>query len=256
MCKDCGCKSALQHHHHDHHHEDHDHSHHPHHDHSHQLELGERVLAVNDRYAQENRKWFQKNKIVALNIISSPGSGKTLLLEKTLELLKNDLQMAVLVGDQATHNDADRLQKFGVPVRQINTISSCHLDAHMIGHELHDFVSPKIDLLFIENVGNLVCPAAFDLGEEHKIALLSTPEGEDKPEKYPVLFHEAQIILITKSDLIPYLDWSKEKCLASIRKVNPKAQVFFVSSKTGEGMGEWFKSLLNLVQKSHEHQTL
>ncbi len=260
MCKDCGCESAL----HQHHHSDHDHTHdhthdnepghdHSHeHDHSQKIELGQKVLAENDEYAGQNRQWLAKNHMTAINLISSPGSGKTLLLEKTIELLKGELALTILVGDQSTDKDAQRLLRHGAPVKQINTISSCHLDAHMIGHELESFVSPSTDLLVIENVGNLVCPAAFDLGEKLKIALLSTPEGEDKPEKYPVLFHEAELVVITKTDLIPHLDWSKEKCLNSIHKVNPKAKIIFLSSKTGEGLSEWTSYLKELCQHKHD----
>ena len=172
--------------------------------------LEESVLAKNDRIASENRLWFKQNGIRVLNLISSPGSGKTLLLEKTISRLASDLKMVILNGDQEHDFDAVRLKSAGAEVLQLNTASSCHLDAGMISRELGYFVRPEPQILVIENVGNLVCPAAFDLGETLKVALLSTTEGEDKPSKYPLLFHEAGLIVLTKMDLVPHLDWSLE----------------------------------------------
>jgi hydrogenase nickel incorporation protein HypB len=198
------------------------------------------LMQTNDDIAQANRLWLYNHNIKAYNIISSPGSGKTYLLEKTLAALKSDLSLAVLVGDQCTQNDALRLQKTGVPVKQINTISTCHLDARMIAQELNIFVhdlAPRI--LLIENVGNLVCPAAFDLGETAKIAILSTTEGEDKPQKYPLLFREAAAVVITKMDLVPHLDWNLAQTIENIRRLNSHAPIFTVSAKTGEGMTAW-----------------
>ena len=169
-------------------------------------------------------------------LISSPGSGKTFLLEKTLEALDGDVRAAVITGDQQTDNDAKRLEGKGAPVVQIETRSSCHLDAQQVRDRLEAVVFDGIELLLIENVGNLVCPAAFDLGEDSKVALLSVTEGEDKPLKYPVLFHDSPVCVITKIDLLPHLDTDIEKCRQSIRAVRPDAKIFEVSAKTGEGM--------------------
>jgi hydrogenase nickel incorporation protein HypB len=207
------------------------------------IELELSVLAKNDRIAAENRRWFAERGTRVLNLISSPGSGKTLLLERTVELLGANAGLAILTGDQEQDFDARRLKAAGADVRQINTRSSCHLDAEMIRKELGEFVKREHRLLVIENVGNLVCPAAFDLGETEKIALLSTTEGEDKPSKYPLLFHEASLILITKIDLMPHLDWNLELCLKHIRQVNPSAPILRLSARTGEGMGAWLDFL-------------
>ena len=182
----------------------------------------------------------------AVNLISSPGSGKTALLERTMVDIGKELNCSVLVGDQQTDNDAARLLDSGAKVKQINTYSSCHLDAVMVKKELGTFVTGDEDLLIIENIGNLVCPAAFDLGEDEKIALLSTTEGEDKPIKYPVLFNRATTVVITKMDLEPYLDWSLDKTKKYIRQVNPKAKIICLSSKTCEGMDQWYEYLKGL----------
>lgn len=220
------------------------------------LNLEEAVLAKNDSIAQKNRQWFHDNNIQVLNLISSPGTGKTLLLEKTVDLLKKmnskgqPFKISILTGDQEKDFDAQRLKNKGADVQQINTLHSCHLDASMIQKELNKFVQPDIDLLIIENVGNLVCPAAFDLGETKKIALLSTTEGEDKPSKYPLLFHEASLILLTKIDLMPYLDWNLEKCIEHLRKVNSKAPILQVSAKTGEGLSSWIDFLLSMKSET------
>jgi hydrogenase nickel incorporation protein HypB len=265
MCKDCGCglkketqielkgnlrnRNATQDHIHNHSlgaDQEHGHGHYHHHSQNQQITLDQKnimisLMQANDDVAQANRLWLYDHNITAHNIISSPGSGKTLLLEKTLAALKNDLSMVVLVGDQCTENDAIRLQKTGVPVKQINTISTCHLDAPMIAKELDAFVHDyEPEILLIENVGNLVCPASFDLGETTKIAVLSTTEGEDKPQKYPLLFREASAVVITKMDLMPYLDWSLPKAMENIRRLNSRAPIFVLSAKTGEGMGDWF----------------
>jgi hydrogenase nickel incorporation protein HypB len=247
MCKDCGCQDALKgksmHH---HHHHDHDHTHTHAKDGSRTLTLEQNVLQKNDDIAHRNWHWLDDHCVMALNIMSSPGAGKTALLEATLAKLKDRLKIAVLVGDQQTDNDARRLQTEGVQVKQINTYSSCHLDAAMIQKELGSFVNGDEDLLIIENVGNLVCPAAFDLGEKQKVALLSVTEGEDKPVKYPVLFHDADVILISKIDLIPHLDWDRQATLNYIRQVNTKAEVIELSAKTGEGMDTWCDYLLQV----------
>jgi len=207
------------------------------------LELS--VLAKNDRIAQENRDWFETHRVQVMNLISSPGSGKTFLLEKTAQHFGKTApaRMAILTGDQEQDFDAQRLKAVGADVLQLNTQSACHLDASMIQKQLGAFVLPEHRLLIIENVGNLVCPASFDLGESMKVALLSTPEGEDKPSKYPLLFKEAGLIVITKMDLVPHLDWSLELCEQHIRKVNPMARILLLSAKTGEGLPEWFDFL-------------
>ena len=262
MCRDCGCSQANERAHeqgHDHRH-DHHHDHHHHHHHGpgpwrapkkalHRITLEESVLAKNDRIAAENRAWFAERGIHVMNIISSPGSGKTMLLEKTARRLSAlsgvPVRMAILTGDQERDFDAERLRAAGAEVKQLNTASACHLDAEMIRKELGGFVRPDLTHLVIENVGNLVCPAAFDLGENEKIALLSTTEGEDKPSKYPLLFHEASLILITKTDLIPHLDWSLEACEGHIRSVNSRAPILRVSARTGEGMESWLDFLMS-----------
>ena len=200
------------------------------------------ILAKNDGIAAQNRTWFEQQRMRVLNLISSPGSGKTALLEKTvrhLALESPEFKMAILAGDQEREFDTLRLRAVGAEVLQLNTGSACHLDASMIRKELGKFVRPEHRLLIIENVGNLVCPAAFDLGENEKVALLSTTEGEDKPSKYPLLFREASLIVLTKMDLMPYLNWSLELCEQHIRKVNATAPILCLSSKTGEGLGVW-----------------
>jgi len=210
------------------------------------LHLATDILKKNNHMAQHNQHWFRDHHVSAINLMSSPGAGKTALLEKTISALSSEINFSILVGDQQTDNDATRLQLVGGKVRQITTHSSCHLDATMIDKELNDFVTPDLDLLFIENVGNLVCPAAFDLGENERVALLSTPEGEDKPIKYPVLFNKASLIILTKMDLVPYLEWDEKKCIEYIRKVNPTAKIIKLSAKTGEGMHEWINYLRKL----------
>jgi len=210
------------------------------------ISLETNVLAKNDQQALENRNWLKKHNIKSINMISSPGTGKTLLLEKTLELFSAKKRITIITGDQEESFDADRLQNKGATIKQLNTYSSCHLNALMISNELGSSVKEDTNLLIIENVGNLVCPAAFDLGEDVKIALLSTAEGEDKPSKYPVLFHTASVIIITKIDLIPHLDWNIEKCISHIRKVNPTAPILKLSAKTGEGMQDWLNYLYDL----------
>lgn len=218
----------------------------------HTLILGDKVLAKNEEIAARNQKWFSDREIRVLNMISSPGSGKTMLLEKTTELLRTRggaMKVAILTGDQERDFDERRLASRGAKVKQINTISSCHLDAAMIERELGGFVTSDTGLLIIENVGNLVCPAAFDLGETEKVALLSTTEGEDKPGKYPLLFHRASVVVITKTDLIPHLDWSLGKCEEHIRKVNPSVPIIKLSARTGEGMEEWLDFVAGAAAK-------
>ncbi len=205
------------------------------------------VLARNDELAARNREWLGKRNVASINMISSPGSGKTFLLEKTLEALRGKLKAAVIAGDQQTDNDAQRLKGKGAAVVQIETRSSCHLDAQQVSERLEEVAADGTELLFIENVGNLVCPAAFDLGENSKVALLSVTEGEDKPLKYPVLFSDAPVCVITKTDLLPHLDVDIQKCRDSVRAVRPDAVIFEVSAKTGEGMDAWIDYLSGLT---------
>lgn len=235
MCNSCGCGTANEH--------GHDH----HHARTKTVTLEEKVLAQNDALADQNRAWLIERGIVAINLISSPGSGKTYLLEKTLEALDGKVKCAVITGDQQTDRDAQRLQGKGAKIHQIETISSCHLDAHQISHALEAVVEEGTQLLFIENVGNMVCPTSFDLGESFKVALLSTPEGEDKPIKYPVLFATAKAVILTKMDLADALDWDLSACRKYIQQVQPGAHTIELSAKTGDGMDEWLNYLEKLI---------
>jgi len=207
------------------------------------VQIEQSILSKNDQYAATNRSLFAKQNIFALNLVSSPGSGKTTLLTTTLNALKNNISLAVIEGDQETANDADRIRETGVSAVQVNTGKGCHLDAHMIGHALEKLSFEEQGLLFIENVGNLVCPAGFDLGEAHKVAILSVTEGEDKPLKYPDMFHAADVLLLNKVDLLPYLDFDVELCIENAKKVNPNIDVIRCSATTGEGMQEWYQWL-------------
>lgn len=233
MCTTCGCQAG------------HD-GHHHHHDHHHEEATGKRVsvetdiLDRNNRLANNNRILLEQKGIFALNLVSSPGSGKTSILERTLRELHGSFRCAVIEGDQQTDNDARRIAATGVPVRQINTGTGCHLDAHMVGHAMEELPLDDLDLLFIENVGNLVCPAAFDLGEAHKVVVLSVTEGEDKPSKYPQMFHAADVMLLNKIDLLPHLDFKMDSCLEMARRVNPGIEVFTLSARSGEGMAGWY----------------
>jgi hydrogenase nickel incorporation protein HypB len=242
MCIDCGCATPNLDHQHQHD-ETHGHGHEHHHEHDHDhrtIRIGEDLLAKNDRLARSNREAFAARGLFVLNLVSSPGSGKTSILERTLADLKDQVRFAVLEGDQQTSNDADRIAATGVPVRQINTGAGCHLDAHMIGHGVEAFDLGATDILLIENVGNLVCPAAFDLGEDHKVAVLSVTEGEDKPVKYPQMFQAADLLLINKIDLLPYLRFDIEQCKAFARQVNPRIRILELSCQNGEGMPAWY----------------
>jgi len=272
MCTVCGCGDgetriegeADQQHSHEHPHtHDHDHEHthehetsssHDHHyghgpAHAHapgmsqtrMIQIEQDILGKNNEYAQKNRQLFASKGMLTLNLVSSPGSGKTTLLTETLTALKDELPMAVIEGDQETSNDAERIRETGVPAIQINTGKGCHLDAHQVGHAIQHLSPEDTTTLFIENVGNLVCPAAFDLGEAHKVAILSVTEGEDKPIKYPDMFHAADLLLLNKIDLLPYLDFDMDKCIEYARRVNPGIQVLKVSSKSGEGMDDWYQ---------------
>lgn len=261
MCKNCGCGGGHTHSHaegggHHHHHHDGGGEEHVHRDadgrvYSHRHEpsgtvvpLEQAVLAANDGVAEANRRWFRERGITVFNLISSPGSGKTTLLEKTLDALSAaGIPTAVIVGDQYGDADAERMRNRGAAVTQIETRDSCHLNAEQVQAVLERAVPAGTRLLFIENVGNLVCPVAFDLGEEAKIALLSTPEGEEKPVKYPGLFAVAALVLLTKIDLAPVLEWNRELCLANLRTVNPEAEVLEISARRGNGLEAWIDYL-------------
>ncbi|MEJ2444863.1 MAG: hydrogenase nickel incorporation protein HypB [Exilibacterium sp.] len=199
------------------------------------------ILGKNNQYAAANRRWFAQRGILALNLVSSPGSGKTTLLTRTITALKGKYSLAVIEGDQQTANDAERIRATGVRALQINTGKGCHLDAHMVGHGLQTLEPENDAVLFIENVGNLVCPAAFDLGEAHKVAILSVTEGEDKPIKYPDMFHAADLLLLNKVDLLPYLQFDTDKCIDYARRVNPAIKVIRLSATSGEGMHDWYR---------------
>ena len=240
-------------HQHDHEHphaRSHEHPHaHPHaHDHSHdhdpapgsrEIAVHQSVFAANDRMAERNRGFFRALGLLTLNVVSSPGSGKTALLQKTIERLPPATRVGVIVGDLETDNDARRLRTTGAPVVQISTGTLCHLDAEMVARAVGQLDAKTLDVLFIENVGNLVCPAEFDLGEDLRVALLSVTEGEDKPLKYPPMFRHADVVVITKTDLAPHVDFDRAAALANIRRVNPNARIVEVSAKTGEGMADW-----------------
>ena len=201
------------------------------------------ILGNNNQLAAHNRAHFIENRQLVLNLVSSPGSGKTTLLTETLMKLKDQCACAVIEGDQQTSNDADRIRETNVPAIQVNTGKGCHLDAQMIHDAYHQLAINEPGFLFIENVGNLVCPASFDLGEASKVAILSVTEGEDKPLKYPNMFAAADLMIINKIDLLPYVDVNIEDCVANARKVNPNIQVIKLSAKTGEGMDAWLNWL-------------
>ncbi|PKO61191.1 MAG: hydrogenase accessory protein HypB [Betaproteobacteria bacterium HGW-Betaproteobacteria-18] len=290
MCVTCGCgegevriEGEAVHHEHGHGHahvhadgtrHDHEHPHghehaHPHdhpHDHSHDpaashshapgvtqkrmVQIEQDILAKNNAYAQANRQALAERGIFALNLVSSPGSGKTTLLCKTIALL--GLQpVAVIEGDQQTSQDADRIRATGAQAIQINTGKGCHLDAHMVGHAMDQLKLADDALLLIENVGNLVCPAAFDLGEAHKVVILSVTEGEDKPIKYPDMFRAASLMLLNKIDLLPHLTYDVDAAIAYARRVNPQIRVIQLSATSGEGMAEWLAYLRDGMTQAH-----
>lgn len=271
MCSTCGCSSNENgitltkmgenhhtHHHHDghthsheHHHGDHAHSHEHSHEHSHDhhhhhshgtniVELEKDILHQNQLGAERNRGFFEALNIFAMNLVSSPGSGKTSLLEKTIADLKNEIEFSVIEGDQQTTNDAERIHALKVPVLQINTGKGCHLDSEMIAKSLKELKPKQNSILMIENVGNLVCPSMFDLGENQRVVIISTTEGEDKPLKYPDMFFTSNICIINKIDLLPYLKFDIEKLKENAKKVNPHIQFFEVSATSGEGMEAWY----------------
>ena len=203
------------------------------------VQIEQDILSKNNAYATENRQYFAEHGLFAINLVSSPGSGKTTLLVKTIEALAGRVPVAVVEGDQQTSHDADRIRATGAAAVQVNTGKGCHLDAHMVGHAIERLDLADDSLLMIENVGNLVCPAAFDLGEAHKVVILSVTEGEDKPLKYPDMFHAADLMILNKVDLLPYVSFDVDKSIEYARRINPKLAVLKVSATTGEGMERW-----------------
>lgn len=204
------------------------------------IKLIKNILEANDRIAEESRKIFDQNKIFVINMMSAPGAGKTTLLERTINAIKNRIRIGVIEGDIATTGDAERIEATGVPVVQINTDGACHLDANMIRGVIDDLPLSEIKLLIIENVGNLVCPAEFRVGEDAKVMLLSATEGDDKPLKYPLMFSESSLLLINKIDLLPYTDFNITKVKKDSLSINPELDIIEVSAKTGEGMERWY----------------
>lgn len=198
------------------------------------------ILSKNDAYAADNRRYFARTRSFVLNLVSSPGAGKTTLLVRAIEDLKERYPIAVIEGDQQTSNDADRIRATNVPAVQVNTGKGCHLDAHMVGHALDDMPLTPGGLLFIENVGNLVCPAGFDLGEAHKVVILSVTEGEDKPLKYPDMFAASDLMIVNKIDLAPHVDFDVDKAVDYARRINPSIEVVQLSARTGEGLSELY----------------
>ena len=277
MCDTCGCQDSDQvkilkpgeEHEHDHHHEhghghdhhhDHEHGHDHHHDHEHEhphthgehshreIAVEQDILSRNNLLAERNRGYFEALGILALNMVSSPGSGKTSLIERSVSEMGDQVGFFVVEGDQQTVNDALRIEKAGAPAIQINTGDACHLDANMVNMAVKKLDPAKNSILIIENVGNLICPSLFDLGEQKRVLIFSVTEGDDKPEKYPGIFHSADVCIISKTDLLPYVDFDVEKAKNTCRQLNPGMIFFELSAKTGEGMEEWYlwlKSALN-----------
>jgi len=248
MCATCGCseEGAVRVHHHvassTHAHDPGDHAHA--HGSGTTVRLEEAVLGRNAAYAGKNRAWFRERGIFALNLVSSPGAGKTTLLVRTIRELSARLPISVVEGDQETSRDADRVRAAGAPVLQINTGTACHLDAHMVGHAVETLRPPAGSSIVIENVGNLICPAMFDLGEEKRVLVSSVTEGEDKPLKYPHMFRSADLVLLNKMDLLAHVDFSLDRFVEHVAEVHPRARVLPLSATRGDGMAEWYEWLL------------
>ncbi|MGI6655332.1 MAG: hydrogenase nickel incorporation protein HypB [Desulfobulbus sp.] len=247
MCDICGCGQ------HEHRHDEHG-AHGDHEDHgARMIEVQQSLLAANEQQAASNRRHIEAMGAVAINLISSPGSGKTTLLERTIDLLGETVRIGVIEGDLETERDADRIRAKGVNAVQLTTGGACHLDAPMVHTGLHVLEhlgkGAGYDLIFIENVGNLVCPAAFDLGEHQRVILLSVPEGSDKPVKYPATFRTADLVLLTKTDLLPYFDFSVEEAAGEASRLRPEAPVLSLSATTGEGMDAWIDYLQGLLRR-------
>ena len=244
-----------EHAHHEHHHHEHEHHEHHHHEHdARMVKIEQDILAKNDGYAAKNRARFAERGIVAINLMSSPGSGKTSLLVRTLEALGSRVPMAVIEGDQQTSLDADRIRATGVPALQVNTGKGCHLDASMIERAAERLEVPDGALLFIENVGNLVCPAGFDLGEHKRVVLCSVTEGEDKPAKYPNMFAFADMVIVNKIDLLPYVPIDVEVLEEGIARIQPNAEILRVSTTTGEGFDAWIGWLERMRHRAEAAQ--
>lgn len=237
MCATCGCDTHTHTHTHSH-----SHSHAHAHDEKH-IAVEKDVLYENNLLAARNRGFFDAKNILAINLVSSPGSGKTTLLERTLTDLKEAVTFSVIEGDQQTTRDADRIHATGTKVVQINTGKGCHLDAHMVMHALQGMHPHENGVLFIENVGNLVCPAMFDLGEKERVVVMSVTEGDDKPLKYPDMFHTSHLCIINKIDLLPYVPFSLDKAIANAKRINPKLEVITLSCTSGEGLDKWYQWL-------------
>ena len=269
MCAICGCEgdgkvTVLNLHAHDAHEHEHVHADgtrhvhsHPHdhaHDHSHgaTLEIQTRILAKNDAVAAQNRAWLAGREILTLNLVSSPGSGKTTLLERSIATMAGEIPLFVIEGDQATANDGERIRAAGAPVVQVNTGSGCHLDAEMVRRGLAELRPAPGSIVFIENVGNLVCPALFDLGERAKVVTFSITEGEDKPIKYPHMFRAAGLVLLNKIDLLPHVDFSLRAAIDNVRRVNPEAPIIELSARTGEGFVAWLQWIRTALVAARE----
>ena len=246
MCTTCGCDHHSNMSHEEMHRLGIAHEHHHHEKESRKQKVEQDILSRNDLMAERNRGYFEAKNITCFNIVSSPGSGKTSFLEKTLELLQRRYPVAVIEGDQQTSNDADRIKALNIPCLQINTENGCHLDANMIHEAVTDLKPESNSILFIENVGNLVCPALFDLGEQKRIVLISVTVGDDKPLKYPYMFESADICIINKIDLLPYVDSKTERIKDNAKKINPEIQFFEISATKGSGMDKWINFLDNL----------
>ena len=251
MCSTCGCSQPADavtitkageehHHHHDHDHDHHhDHNHHHHNDHSREVELEIDILQKNNLLAERNRGWFEAKNIFSINLVSSPGSGKTSLLEKSIPTINKSKKVYVIEGDQQTMNDANRIKNAGADAIQINTGKGCHLDSHMVHHAIHDLDAENNSLIMIENVGNLVCPGLFDLGESKRVVVISVTEGSDKPLKYPTMFETSHLCVINKIDLLPYVDFDVEQTKEYALRINPNLEFIELSCTTGEGMEKW-----------------
>lgn len=239
MCGICGCTEGAEHAHHEHTNTLTTH----HHTTPQIISVEQNILSKNNQFAAANRHSLLQKNIMAINFMSSPGSGKTTLLTKTISDLKHHLEIAVVVGDQQTDYDAERIKTSGAQAIQVNTGKVCHLDAHMVGHAIEHLSLKEHSILFIENVGNLVCPALFDLGETYKIVILSVTEGDNKPLKYPDMFRGADLMILTKMDLLPHVDFDVEKSIDYATRINPSIQTLKLSAKTGNGLAEWYQWL-------------
>jgi len=213
-----------------------------------EIRIMKNILDRNSNKAEENRKLLRENKVMMVNIISSPGAGKTTLLERACEALAEDYSIGVIEGDVTTDRDAQRLKKYNIPIVSINTEGGCHLDSHSISKALEPFDLASLDILFVENVGNLICPSQFDLGETFKMAVVSTAEGDDKPSKYPMIFSEARAAILNKTDLLPYTNFNVESYASDLRSLNPRIKMFQTSASRGEGVSEWLTWLVSQVE--------